>query len=121
MAAHGSNSSDLHATLALSPEEARTGAVRTLTLPGGRQISVTIPPGVSNGYEIRLEGQNTTAYGPPGAVVLSIAIANTPGPNPAANQDNAYATELMASTFAPPPPSPSTAYGPPSPQQIYSQ
>ncbi len=50
-------SHDLHATLAISEAEARTGTTRTLTLPGGRQVSVYIPLGAYDGQIIRLEGQ----------------------------------------------------------------
>ena len=96
MAADGSNSSDLRATLAVSAEEARTGTLRTLTLPGGRQISVSIPPGVRTGHEIRLEGQSpNTSYGQPsGALILSISVAAPPRSDPNATEE-IFATEMM--------------------------
>jgi len=42
-------SGDLHATLAINPEEAFTGTRRELTLPGGRKVQVTIPERVQDG------------------------------------------------------------------------
>jgi streptogramin lyase len=67
---------DLHATLAISRAEAETGTTRTLTLPGGRQVSVTVPAGVGDGTTLRLEGQGMSYYagGPAGSLVLTIAI-----------------------------------------------
>src|SRR5712692_3428824 len=45
-------SSDLHATLAISEAEARTGTSRTLTLPGGRRVTVNVPGGAYQGQVI---------------------------------------------------------------------
>ncbi len=46
---------DLAVTLALSREEAVSGANRTLTLPDGRYIRLSIPPGVQTGQTLRLK------------------------------------------------------------------
>ncbi|MBO3746126.1 DnaJ domain-containing protein [Streptosporangiaceae bacterium NEAU-GS5] len=48
---------DQEAELTLTVEEAYQGGRRTLTLPGGRRLDVTIPRGVTNGQRIRLAGQ----------------------------------------------------------------
>ena len=53
---------DLHATLAISRAEAESGTTRTLTLPGGRQVSVTVPAGVGDRATLRLEGQGMPYY-----------------------------------------------------------
>ena len=53
---------DLHATLAISRAEAESGTTRSLTLPGGRQVSVTVPAGVGDGTTLRLEGQGMPYY-----------------------------------------------------------
>ena len=37
------SSGELQATLAISPSEAALGTTRSLTLPGGRRVSVTVP------------------------------------------------------------------------------
>src|SRR5262249_28204680 len=68
---------DLHATLAISRAEAERGTTRTLTVPGGRQVSVTVPAGVEDGTTLRLEGQGMPYYegGPAGPLVLTIAIS----------------------------------------------
>jgi serine/threonine protein kinase/uncharacterized membrane protein len=67
----------LHATLAISRAEAESGTTRSLALPGGRQVSVTVPAGVSDGTTLRLEGQGIPYYegGPAGPLVLTIAIS----------------------------------------------
>jgi len=67
---------DIHATLAISKEEARQGTNRTLTLSGGRQVSVTIPPGISNGQIIRLDTQTglPAQTGSADLLILTISV-----------------------------------------------
>jgi hypothetical protein len=74
----------LHATLAINRAEAESGTTRTLTLPGGRQVSVTVPAGIGDGTTIRLEGQGMPYYegGPAGPLVLTIAILTEANPLP---------------------------------------
>ncbi len=68
--------SDIRATLAISTTEALSGASRTLTLPGGRSVTVPVPAGAYDGQVIRLEGQGepTSGGGPAGALVLTLAV-----------------------------------------------
>jgi serine/threonine protein kinase len=75
---------ELHATLAISRAEAESGTTRTLALPGGRQVSVTVPAGVGDGTTVRLEGQGMPYYagGPAGPLVLTIAIPAQASPLP---------------------------------------
>ncbi len=54
----GNNGVNASATLAISEDEARIGANRNLTLPGGRQIRVRIPAGVKDGQIIRVLDQS---------------------------------------------------------------
>lgn len=77
-------SSELRATLAISRSEALSGTSRTLTLPGGRKVTVVVPAGAYDGQVIRMEDQ---AYGgPPSTLLLTLAViqAETPPapPNP---------------------------------------
>src|SRR5215831_799739 len=67
---------DTRATLAISPSEAVAGTNRTLTLPGGRRITISVPVGAYNGQVIRVEGQGeSTGPGTPaGALILTLAI-----------------------------------------------
>jgi len=67
---------DLRATLAISTTEALSGASRTLTLPGGRRVTVPVPAGAYDGQVIRLEGQGepTSGGGQPGALVLILVV-----------------------------------------------
>src|SRR5690242_12286349 len=104
MAIEEQGSRDLRATLALSQEEAHNGTTRTLTLAGGRFVTVTIPAGAYEGQEIRLENQGQTMGGQPaGALILTIAIASpeNSGP-PSLYEDANSATALIH--FPPPPP-----------------
>ena len=68
----------LQATLAISQAEAESGTTRSLTLPGGRKVSVSVPVGVSDGSTLRLEGLGMPYYegGPSGPLVLTIAISS---------------------------------------------
>lgn len=43
--------------------DAARGGVRTLTLPEGRTLNVTIPPGAADGQMLRLRGQGMPGYG----------------------------------------------------------
>jgi curved DNA-binding protein CbpA len=71
---------DIHAVLAISPAEAQTGTTRTLTLPGGRQVTVQVPAGARDGQLVRLEGQGeaSPAGGEAGALILTILVAAAP-------------------------------------------
>jgi len=66
---------DLRTTLAISKIEAQTGTTRTLTLPGGRRVRVSVPPGAYSGQVLRLEGHGEpSGSGQSGALVITIAI-----------------------------------------------
>ena len=60
---------DIRAVLAISTAEAQTGTTRTLTLPGGRRVSVPLSAGIRDGQIVRLDGQGEalSAGGPAGA------------------------------------------------------
>ncbi len=87
----------LQATLAISLAEAASGTTRSLTLPGGRQVSVTVPAGVENGSILSLEGQGMPYYegGPSGSLVLRIAISAEVSPLPL-SQDSTDPTVAMS-------------------------
>ncbi len=73
------SNSDIQAVLAISQMEARNGTTRTVTLPGGRQVNVSIAPGAYDGQIIRIEGQTTPSYpgGTAGALILTLAVKQT--------------------------------------------
>lgn len=54
-------SGDIYTTLAISKEEARAGAQRTLTLPNGQTMRVQIPPGSQTGQVLSLPMQGEGA------------------------------------------------------------
>ena len=84
---------DIKATLAISPSEAQMGTTRTLTLPGGRKVTVPVPAGIRDGQILRLDGQGeaSTMGGATGALILSIMIKTTEEPSPFAASGTAVA------------------------------
>ncbi len=79
MSFEGPQSGDIRATLAISQSEAQVGSSRTLTLPGGRRITVPVRAGIRNGEEIRLQGQGEPVWsgGPIGDLILTVSIASS--------------------------------------------
>ncbi len=60
--------------------DAATGAKRRLTLPDGKTLDVTIPPGSYDGQQLRLKGQGTTGLGggPSGDAYIQIEVSAHP-------------------------------------------
>ncbi|WP_327103072.1 DnaJ C-terminal domain-containing protein [Nonomuraea glycinis] len=71
---------DQEVRLTLTVEEAYRGGRHGITLPGGRRLDVTIPPGVTNGQRIRLAGQGGRGSdgAPAGDLHLIVQIADHP-------------------------------------------
>jgi DnaJ C terminal domain len=110
MAFEGPQSGDIRATLALSQAEAQTGSSRTLTLPGGRRITVPVRAGIRDGEVIRLNGQGEPAWsgGPVGDLILTVSIPPS-GQYGSGSQPN-FVDDPSAPTdyIQPPSPKPST-------------
>ncbi len=70
-------SNAIRATLAISTTEAIHGTSRTLTLPNGQQVNVSIPAGTANGQVLRLEAQSTSSPTGGSMDVLLLAIIVT--------------------------------------------
>jgi len=89
-----SRGADIRATLAISRTEAQTGTSRTLTLPGGRKVSVFVPAGTQDGQVIHLEGQGepSSSGGPAGTLVLTIAVKQPEEADLASNVGSAEKT-----------------------------
>ncbi|MDB5589655.1 DnaJ C-terminal domain-containing protein [Enterovirga sp.] len=68
---------DVQAILTVTVEEIAAEARQRLTLPGGREVDVTVPPGVTEGQTIRLRGLGAPGQGggQAGDVLLTIKIA----------------------------------------------
>ena len=71
---------DVTATAEISLNEAAHGGTRRLELPIGKEVEFKIPPGISEGKQIRLRGQGMPAPhgGPPGDVLITVHIAPHP-------------------------------------------
>ena len=54
---------DVQAVLTVTIEEIATEARQRITLPGGREVDVTVPPGVTEGQTIRLRGLGAPGQG----------------------------------------------------------
>lgn len=68
---------DLAADLTVTIEDITSDAKMRVALPGGREVEVTLPPGVSDGQTIRLRGLGQPGQGgaEAGDVLLTIRIA----------------------------------------------
>jgi hypothetical protein len=106
MAYEGPQSGDIRATLALSQSEAQTGSSRTLTLPGGRSITVPVRAGIRNGEQILLRGMGEPAWsgGPNGDLILTVAIAQSDqyGSQPNFIDDPSSPTDFIQPSAVPP-------------------
>lgn len=71
---------DATGTVTISLAEAAKGAKRRLRLPTGRDVEVTIPPGIAGGQTIRLKGQGFASGfgGPAGDALIIVEIAPHP-------------------------------------------
>jgi len=67
---------DLHYELSVPFLDAVNGALRTIALPQGGALDVTIPAGVEDGQALRLKGKGAPApgEGPPGDALVQIVV-----------------------------------------------
>lgn len=68
---------DVQYSLTVDFLDVANGAVRRLTLPGGRTLDVTIPAGLRDGHVLRLRGQGHPGPGgtPAGDALVEISVA----------------------------------------------
>ncbi len=71
---------DLHYELHVAFLDAVNGATRTITLPQGGTLDVTIPAGVEDGQTLRLRGKGAPSpgEGPPGDALVQIVVEPHP-------------------------------------------
>ncbi|MEA2952226.1 MAG: hypothetical protein QOJ96_1746, partial [Alphaproteobacteria bacterium] len=70
---------DISAALTISLPEAVKGTSKRLHLPTGKEIDVKIPPGLSDGQQIRLKGQGMPGpEGRAGDALITVSIAPHP-------------------------------------------
>ncbi|MFZ2486504.1 MAG: DnaJ C-terminal domain-containing protein [Anaerolineae bacterium] len=70
---------DIEVTTDITLENALHGATRMLTYSDGRQVEVTIPPGVDSGARLRVAGQGERSFGRPrGDLYMNIQVKEHP-------------------------------------------
>jgi DnaJ-class molecular chaperone len=71
---------DVTATATITLNEAAHGGTRRLDLPTAKEVEFKIPPGITDGQQVRLRGQGMPAPhgGPPGDVLITVSIAPHP-------------------------------------------
>ena len=75
----GGQSGDIEATLTISLPEAARGVKKRVQLPTGKEAEVKIPPGLTDGQQIRLRGQGAAGSGGRiGDLLISVSIAPHP-------------------------------------------
>ena len=83
---------DIHVTLAISDIEALHGTQRRLTLPGGRQIVVSVPANAYDGQILRLDGlgpgESVGNPTPAGALILTLNVQRASEAFPSLNPGN---------------------------------
>jgi DnaJ-class molecular chaperone len=67
---------DVNYTLKLPFVEATLGGKRSIQLAGGKEVSLTVPPGTEDGTKLRLKGQGVSARGggPLGDAFITISV-----------------------------------------------
>lgn len=99
---------DIRSTLSISTNEAIHGTTRTLTLPGGRRATVTIPINARDGQIVRLDGYGEPAEdGTRGALILTLAVKREEKPALAAQNEGEMHT-MFSSNMASAPSLPSS-------------
>jgi hypothetical protein len=70
---------DLRTTLFVSEKEALLGSTRIVTLPSKRRVTFSIPAGVHDGEQIRLDGEGLPSLdgGPPSDLIITIMYRQT--------------------------------------------
>jgi DnaJ-class molecular chaperone len=68
---------DIQLATTITLEEAAGGGTRRLSITGGKQLEVRIPPGVKDGQQIRLRGKGGEGLngGPAGDVLITLSLA----------------------------------------------
>jgi len=70
---------DIAASLTITLEDLDKGVTKRLRLPTGKDVDVKIPPGLTDGQQIRLKGQGLPGYGgPAGDALITVGIAPHP-------------------------------------------
>ncbi len=99
--------SDIRATLRISPAEAQKGTDRMVNLPGGRQVTVTVPANANHGQVLDFPGlgESSPSGGPAGNLILTLSIEQqeqTPLTTPPQPQPKADTPDIPFVKASPP-------------------
>lgn len=83
-------SETLHATLAISPQEAMRGSQRLLNLPGGRRVPITVPAYAQDGQVLTLEAGSDETGVKPYTVIVTIAITVPEEAQPSQGEEKTF-------------------------------
>jgi serine/threonine protein kinase len=111
---------NLRATLPISLTEAAMGTLRSITLPNGRRITVSVPKGAYDGQVVRLEGfgDPSPTTGQTGAVFLMLSVTPTETSMPTVMSKHTPSVPVVVSPQHTPPPSVPITPQPASPPSI---
>ncbi len=75
---HPARGDDLTASVTVPFTEACLGGKHRISLPDGRAIDITIPPGTEDGHRLRLRGKGAPGPAGPGDLLLTVVVAPHP-------------------------------------------
>jgi serine/threonine protein kinase len=100
---HSASTGNVRATLAISKKEAQDGTTRTLNLPGGRQMTITVPAGSYDGQVLRIEDHTA------GVLIITLQVKETEPTFLPVKPGQEFDRTIRSSNPALPPPSMSPA------------
>jgi DnaJ-class molecular chaperone len=76
----GAKGEDIQATITVSLADSVHGAKARVSLPTGRDLEISVPPGIEDGKQIRLKGQGQPSAfgGTPGDAIVTVQFAKHP-------------------------------------------
>jgi DnaJ-class molecular chaperone len=74
----GATGQDVTASLTITLSEAAQGAKKRVRLPTGKEVDVSVPPGLASGQQIRLKRQGLSGARGTGDLLITVSVAPHP-------------------------------------------